>query len=196
MSDAENEPALDLVSRLVPATLKGLHALEFAGRHVSPTALPQLIDAMRGRDDEVKVALAEAAGDTGDEVDIDRKLLTAVEALDESNPMLGLRGVRLGLVTPGLFALQVRAIGEAAPLILVGAITGRLANESSLLDPGQLTERFTAMPIVITRWATYPDRGFVALTAAAIAVLLVFVLLMNTAAILLRNRFERKRQGR
>ena len=62
----------------------------------------------------VKVALAEAAGDTGAEVDADRKLLAAVERLHESNPMLGLRGVRLGLMTPGLFALQVRAIAEAA----------------------------------------------------------------------------------
>ena len=62
----------------------------------------------------VKVALADAAGETGDQVDTDRKLLAAVEDLHESNPMLGLRGVRLGLVTPGLFALQVRAIGEAA----------------------------------------------------------------------------------
>ncbi len=62
----------------------------------------------------VKVALADAAGETGDQVDTDRKLLAAVENLHESNPMLGLRGVRLGLVTPGLFALQVRAIGEAA----------------------------------------------------------------------------------
>ena len=62
----------------------------------------------------VKVALADAAGETGDQVDTDRKLLAAVEDLHESNPMLGLRGVRLGLVTPGLFGLQVRAIGEAA----------------------------------------------------------------------------------
>ena len=62
----------------------------------------------------VKVALARAAGETGEQVDKDRKLLAAVEAMHESNPMLGLRGVRLGLVTPGLFALQVRAIVEAA----------------------------------------------------------------------------------
>lgn len=60
MADAGNVPALDLVSRLVPATLKGLHALEFAGRHVSPTTLPQLIDAMRGRDDAVKAALTDS----------------------------------------------------------------------------------------------------------------------------------------
>ncbi|MDT5402789.1 MAG: pyruvate, orthophosphate dikinase [Mycobacterium sp.] len=62
----------------------------------------------------VRVALAKAAGATGEQVDKDRKLLAAVEAMHESNPMLGLRGVRLGLVTPGLFALQVRAIAEAA----------------------------------------------------------------------------------
>lgn len=60
MTDAGSEPALDLVSRLVPATLKGLHALEFAGRHLSPAALLQLIDAMRGRDDELKAALADS----------------------------------------------------------------------------------------------------------------------------------------
>jgi pyruvate,orthophosphate dikinase len=59
----------------------------------------------------VKVALAAAAG-TPDADDV--RLLAAVERLHESNPMLGLRGVRLGLLTPGLFALQVRAIAEAA----------------------------------------------------------------------------------
>jgi pyruvate, orthophosphate dikinase len=62
----------------------------------------------------VKVALAEVRGDSGADVDADRTLLAAVEKLHESNPMLGLRGVRLGLLTPGLFALQVRAVGEAA----------------------------------------------------------------------------------
>jgi pyruvate,orthophosphate dikinase len=62
----------------------------------------------------VKVAVADASGQTGEQVDADRKLLAAVERLHESNPMLGLRGVRLGLTTPGLFLLQVRAITEAA----------------------------------------------------------------------------------
>ncbi len=59
----------------------------------------------------VKVGVARALG-TPDEAD--EKLLAAVERLHESNPMLGLRGVRLGLLTPGLFALQVRAITQAA----------------------------------------------------------------------------------
>ena len=62
----------------------------------------------------VRVAVAAALGESGPKVDADRTLLVAVERLHESNPMLGLRGVRLGLLTPGLFALQVRAIAEAA----------------------------------------------------------------------------------
>jgi pyruvate, orthophosphate dikinase len=60
----------------------------------------------------VKIAVEEAQGQKPS--DEDRKLLDAVQRLHEQNPMLGLRGVRLGLVIPGLFALQVRAIAEAA----------------------------------------------------------------------------------
>jgi pyruvate, orthophosphate dikinase len=59
----------------------------------------------------VRVALAE---ERGEDHEADLRLLQAVERLHEQNPMLGLRGVRLGLVVPGLFALQVRAIAEAA----------------------------------------------------------------------------------
>jgi len=66
--------------------------------------LPDRADLM------VKVALAEAAGQADD---ADTRLLAAVDRLHESNPMLGLRGVRLGLTVPGLFALQVRAIAQA-----------------------------------------------------------------------------------
>ncbi|MEV6672685.1 pyruvate, phosphate dikinase [Streptomyces sp. NPDC051162] len=59
----------------------------------------------------VRVALAEAREDANEN---DLRLLQAVHKLHEQNPMLGLRGVRLGLVIPGLFAMQVRAIAEAA----------------------------------------------------------------------------------
>jgi phosphate transport system permease protein len=97
-----------------------------------------------------------------------------------------------GILTGTVLALA-RALGEAAPLILVGAITGRLAGTPELFDPGQLTENFTAMPIVITTWAQRPEDGFLGLTAAAIIVLLVVVLLANASAILLRNYFETKR---
>ncbi|MGW6402031.1 pyruvate, phosphate dikinase [Streptomyces sp. NPDC055134] len=59
----------------------------------------------------VRVALAESRQDANEN---DLRLLQAVHRLHEQNPMLGLRGVRLGLVIPGLFAMQVRAIAEAA----------------------------------------------------------------------------------
>ncbi|KPI03092.1 pyruvate, phosphate dikinase [Actinobacteria bacterium OK006] len=59
----------------------------------------------------VRVALAESRGDANEN---DLRLLQAVHRLHEQNPMLGLRGVRLGLVIPGLFTMQVRAIAEAA----------------------------------------------------------------------------------
>ena len=73
---------------------------------------PPLHEFLTDRTDlKVKVALAEAAG-TVDEADL--TLLAAVERLHESNPMLGLRGVRLGIVVPGLYRMQVRAIAEAA----------------------------------------------------------------------------------
>ena len=60
---------------------------------------------------KVKVALAQAAGSVDPK---DEKLLAAVERLHEVNPMLGLRGVRLGLAVPGLFNLQIQAIAEAS----------------------------------------------------------------------------------
>lgn len=75
--------------------------------------LPDRADLM------VRVAKAEAAGS---ETAADLHLLAAVERLHESNPMLGLRGVRLGLMVPGLFTLQARALAEAtADLLAAGA---------------------------------------------------------------------------
>ena len=59
----------------------------------------------------VRVALAEARGEA---TELDRRLLQAVQRLHEQNPMLGMRGVRLGVVIPGLFEMQARAILEAA----------------------------------------------------------------------------------
>lgn len=98
-----------------------------------------------------------------------------------------------GILTGTVLALA-RALGEAAPLILVGATTGFLGGgERGFFDIGQLQDRFTAMPIVITAWAGRPQEGFPALTAAAIVVLLVVVLFANATAIVLRNRYERKR---
>jgi phosphate transport system permease protein len=105
-----------------------------------------------------------------------------------------------GIITGALLSIA-RAIGEAAPLILVGALTG-LAGRSpglsfeSLLDPSSLTERFTAMPNIITTWAKLPQEEFrIQNAAAAIIAMLVFVLFINSIAIVLRNRFEKKRSS-
>jgi len=104
-----------------------------------------------------------------------------------------------GILTGTLLSLS-RAIGEAAPLILVGAITGRLAPRgSSFASIGNFTEqfadKFTAMPIVIVGWIQEAgvDAGFQAAAGAAIVVLLVLVIAMNSVAVALRNHFEKKR---
>ncbi|MFP5576618.1 MAG: phosphate ABC transporter permease PstA [Acidimicrobiia bacterium] len=96
-----------------------------------------------------------------------------------------------GILTGTVLALA-RAMGEAAPLILVGAVTGFLSGGTEL-DPATLGDRFTAMPIVITTWAGRPGPEWEEATAAAIVVLLVVVLLANTVAILARNHYEKKR---
>jgi pyruvate, orthophosphate dikinase len=62
----------------------------------------------------VEVAVAESKGESGPELDRKKEELRKVNELHEANPMLGLRGVRLGIVKPGLYAMQVRAIVEAA----------------------------------------------------------------------------------
>lgn len=97
-----------------------------------------------------------------------------------------------GIITGTILALA-RALGEAAPLILIGAVTNRLGSNPGVFDVSSLQDRFTAMPIVITTWAGQPQPGFVSLTAAAIVVLLAVVLVANAAAIVLRNRYETKR---
>jgi phosphate transport system permease protein len=97
-----------------------------------------------------------------------------------------------GIITGTVLALA-RAIGEAAPLYLVGAVTGLLPGKEGLLDPSQLQERFTALPVVIAEWSKTPRAGFDEIAAAAIMVMLVIVLIMNTIAILLRTHYEKKR---
>ena len=105
-----------------------------------------------------------------------------------------------GILTGTMLAVA-RALGEAAPLLLIGAITGRLASppDQSFID--RLQDKFTAMPALIYGWANNPNTPgditgltFEDLNAAAIVVLLFMVLILNAAAILLRNRFERRRQ--
>ncbi|MBO4270025.1 pyruvate, phosphate dikinase [Microbispora triticiradicis] len=108
--DKERQVALDALEPLQTADFAGIfgamRGLPVTIRLIDPPLhefLPDLTDLA------VRVAVAgERAGDR------DRRLLQAVRRLHEQNPMLGLRGVRLGLAIPGLFAMQVRAIAAAA----------------------------------------------------------------------------------
>jgi phosphate transport system permease protein len=79
------------------------------------------------------------------------------------------------------------AIGETAPLVVIGAST------FITVDPSGPFSKFTALPVQIYQWAARPQAEFRNLAAAAIVVLLVMLLTLNAAAIIMRNRYSRKR---
>jgi phosphate transport system permease protein len=94
-----------------------------------------------------------------------------------------------GILTGTVLALS-RAIGETAPLILVGAVLGSFSTAGTVGD--LLTGPYTALPAIIFDWARKPQEEFRALTSAAIVVLLVVTIIANAFAILLRNRYDRR----
>jgi phosphate transport system permease protein len=96
-----------------------------------------------------------------------------------------LPGSIAGIATGVILALS-RAIGETAPLLVVGA------GVSLRFNPDGLTSQFTALPIQIFAWTQDPNQEFVARAAGAIVVLMAILLLMNSVAIFLRNRYEQK----
>jgi phosphate transport system permease protein len=96
----------------------------------------------------------------------------------------------LPLAVPGILTGAVigfaRALGESAPLLLVGMV-------AFVVDiPGGATEPATALPVQIYMWADSPERGFAEKAAAAILVLLAFLAVMNSLAVYLRRRYERR----
>ena len=96
-----------------------------------------------------------------------------------------LPGSIAGIATGVILALS-RAIGETAPLLVIGAAVNPRFN------PDGLGSAFTALPIQIFAWTQDPNREFVDLAAAAILVMMVLLLVMNSVAIFLRNRYEQK----
>jgi phosphate transport system permease protein len=95
-----------------------------------------------------------------------------------------------GIMT-GIVLSLARALGETAPILLVGAVTGFLASGGAGFAE-QLRQPFTTLPVAVYAWSQLPQDEFRALASAAIVVLLVVILIANGAAILLRNRYERK----
>ena len=89
-----------------------------------------------------------------------------------------------GILTGTILALS-RAVGETAPLIMVGAV-GFLA-----FTPQGVMDQFTVLPLQIYNWISRPQEEFHQLAAAGILVLLALLLTINAAAIILRNRFQR-----
>lgn len=90
-----------------------------------------------------------------------------------------------GMLTGTIIGMS-RALGESAPLLMIGMV-------AFIVDvPGGLTDPATALPVQIYLWADSPERAFAERTSAAIMVLLGFLLLMNLAAVILRKRLERK----
>jgi phosphate transport system permease protein len=96
-----------------------------------------------------------------------------------------------GILT-GVVLTLARAFGETAPLIMVGAITGVFRSGADQGVVETLSGPFTALPTIVFSWSKQPQEEFRALTAAAIIVLLAVILTVNAAAILLRNRYDRR----
>ena len=96
----------------------------------------------------------------------------------------------LPLALPGMLTGTIigmaRALGESAPLLMIGMVAFIVDIPGGFFDPA------TALPVQIYLWADSPERAFVERTAAATLVLLLFMAIMNATAVLLRKRFERR----
>jgi phosphate transport system permease protein len=142
------------------------------GMVLSLMTLPTIIIVTRAALKSVPTSIREAALGIG---------ASKHEAIFHHNLPLAMPTVLTGTII-GL----AQALGETAPLLLIGM------NAFISADPGGVMDPSTALPTQIYIWADSPERGFVARTSAAILVLLGFLLIMNATAILLRQRFEKR----
>ena len=96
----------------------------------------------------------------------------------------------LPLAMPGVMTGAIigtaRAMGESAAVLMIGMV-------AFIVDvPTSITDSSTVLPVQIFLWADAPERGFVERTSAGIMVMLVFLVLMNAAAVIIRRKFERR----
>ena len=102
--------------------------------------------------------------------------------------------VAIPAILTGTVLTIARALGESAPLLLAGAqlsLFFSVSSDASFADL-VLTQPYTALPVIVFNFARQPQAEFVALTAASIVVLLVMLLTVNAAAVLARDRYERR----
>src|SRR5690606_10778882 len=135
-------------------------------------ALPTLIIASRAALKSVPPSIREAAFGIG---------ASRVQVVTHHVLPLSMPGILTGTIIG-----MAHALGETAPLLMIGMVAFIVDAPASLTDPA------TLLPVQIFLWADSPERGFVEKTSAAIIVLLAFLILMNSVAIILRKRFEQR----
>jgi phosphate transport system permease protein len=101
-----------------------------------------------------------------------------------ATPVAG--GLVLALIVPPTIISMAQALGETAPLLMIGMVAFIAESPDGFTDPA------ASLPVQIYLWSTSPEWGYLEKTAAAIIALLVFLLLMNALAIWLRLRTQRK----
>jgi len=134
--------------------------------------LPTIIIASRASLKSVPPSIREAALGVG---------ASKMQAITHHILPLALPGMMTGTIIG-----MAQALGETAPLLMIGMV-------AFIVDvPGGVTDPSTVLPVQIYLWADSPERAFVEKTSAAIMVLLAFLISMNTFAVLLRKKFERR----
>jgi phosphate transport system permease protein len=134
--------------------------------------LPTIIIASRASLKSVPPSIREAALGVG---------ASKMQAISQHILPLAMPGMMTGTIIG-----MARALGETAPLLMIGMVAFIVDVPQSLNDPA------TVLPVQIYLWADSPERAFVERTSAAIMVLLFVLLLMNASAVFLRNKFERR----
>jgi phosphate transport system permease protein len=134
--------------------------------------LPTVIIAARASIQAVPPSIREAALAVG---------ASRLQAVTDHVLPLAMPGVLTGTIIG-----MARALGESAPLLMIGMVAFIVDIPKSPVDPA------TVLPVQVYLWADSPERAFLERTSAAILVLLVFLVAMNLSAVLLRRKFERR----